>query len=81
MEPFILSESSTERLSALHDPASGDLVAAAECMPLFDAPSALASFAHSLRPGGTSAIWFYGRPAFAELEFLATSQPLYLARF
>ncbi|KAL2145157.1 hypothetical protein VTI28DRAFT_7793 [Corynascus sepedonium] len=34
-------------------------------MPLLDAPRALAAFGRLLRPGGTLAISFYGRPIFA----------------
>ena len=45
---------------------SVDLVTAAECLPLLDAKEAISSFAKVLRPGGTLAIWFYGRPIFAD---------------
>ena len=41
-----------------------DLVIVSECMPLLDAPRALAAFHNLLRPGGTLAIYFYGRPIF-----------------
>ncbi|KAJ7047034.1 S-adenosyl-L-methionine-dependent methyltransferase [Mycena alexandri] len=44
---------------------SVDLVTAAECLPLVDAEVAVDGFARLLRPGGTLAAWFYGRPAFA----------------
>ncbi|KAL2021625.1 hypothetical protein VTK56DRAFT_6978 [Thermocarpiscus australiensis] len=41
-----------------------DLVVVSECIPLLDAPRALAAFHGLLRPGGTLAIYFYGRPIF-----------------
>jgi SAM-dependent methyltransferase len=50
-------------------PSSVDLVAAAECMPLMDAEKAIDAFAKVLKPNGTLAVWFYGRPYFAEPEF------------
>ena len=65
-----------EDLAARYPPASVDFVAAAECMPLMDADNAVAGFARLLRPGGTLAMWFYGRPRFAEPAFVATCQPL-----
>ncbi|GAP89892.1 putative DUF4243 and methyltransferase domain protein [Rosellinia necatrix] len=45
-------------------PGEADLVLVSECMPLLDAPKALAVFEKMLRPGGTLAIYFYGRPIF-----------------
>ncbi|KAI9736906.1 MAG: hypothetical protein M1818_005957 [Claussenomyces sp. TS43310] len=41
-----------------------DLITVSECMPLLDAPKALQAFHTLLRPGGTLAIYFYGRPIF-----------------
>jgi SAM-dependent methyltransferase len=41
-----------------------DLVTVSECIPLLDAPRALAAFRTLLRPRGTLAIYFYGRPIF-----------------
>lgn len=41
-----------------------DLVVVSECIPLLDVPSALEAFSTMLRPGGTLAIYFYGRPIF-----------------
>ena len=41
-----------------------DLLTVSECIPLLDAPRALAAFRSLLRPGGTLAIYFYGRPIF-----------------
>ena len=43
-----------------------DLITLAECIPLMDAEKAFSGFAKLLRPGGTLAIWFYGKPIFAE---------------
>lgn len=43
-----------------------DLVVVSECMPLLDAPRALQAFNMLLRPGGTLAIYFYGRPIFID---------------
>lgn len=42
-----------------------DLIAAAECLSLMDVEKAFAGFAKMLRPGGTLATWFYGKPIFA----------------
>ncbi|KAJ8126822.1 hypothetical protein O1611_g6816 [Lasiodiplodia mahajangana] len=41
-----------------------DLLLVSECIPLLDAPRALEAFHTMLRPGGTLAIYFYGRPIF-----------------
>ena len=65
-----------EDLASRYPPASVDFIAAAECMPLMDADVAVAGFACLLRPGGTLAMWFYGRPRFTEPTFVATCQPL-----
>ncbi|MCJ1458326.1 hypothetical protein MMC28_008697 [Mycoblastus sanguinarius] len=43
-----------------------DMITLAECIPLMDQQLAFSGFAKLLRPGGTLAIWFYGRPIFAE---------------
>lgn len=53
-----------------------DLITLAECIPLIDAKQAFSGFAKLLRPGGTLAIWFYGRPIFAE-EGQEKSQKVY----
>ncbi|KAI1132546.1 S-adenosyl-L-methionine-dependent methyltransferase [Nemania abortiva] len=45
-------------------PGETDLLLVSECMPLLDAPRALKAFHTMLRPGGTLAIYFYGRPIF-----------------
>ncbi len=41
-----------------------NLLTVSECIPLLDAPRALGAFRSLLRPGGTLAIYFYGRPIF-----------------
>jgi trans-aconitate 3-methyltransferase len=48
-----------------------DLIVVSECMPLLDAPKALSAFHTLLRPGGTLAIYFYGRPIFTDGDTLA----------
>lgn len=53
-----------------------DLIALAECIPLMDAEKALSGFAKLLRPGGTLAIWFYGKPIFVG-EGQEKSQQIY----
>lgn len=53
-------------ISASKDRAgTADLITAAECIPLMDIDAAMSAFAKLLRPGGTLAIWFYGRPILA----------------
>ncbi|KAK8001055.1 hypothetical protein PG991_013277 [Apiospora marii] len=46
--------------------ASCDAVVCAEAIPLMDHERALDAFARVLKPGGTLAVWFYGRPIFAD---------------
>lgn len=70
------TESGAEDLSSKYPPGSASLLTVAECLPLLDVPRAMNTFAHLLRPDGTLAIWFYGRPAFAEPEFAAKCQPI-----
>ena len=53
-----------------------DLVTVSECMPLLDAPKALQAFHELLRPGGTIAIYFYGRPIFTDGD-AATCDSIY----
>ena len=53
-----------------------DLITLAECIPLMDAEKAFSGFAKLLRPGGTLAIWFYGKPIFGE-KGQEKSQQLY----
>ncbi|KAL9119055.1 MAG: hypothetical protein Q9187_004394 [Circinaria calcarea] len=66
-----------EELVLYHPPQSADFIGAAECLPLMDAPIALSGFARLLKPGGTLAIWFYGRPHFSEPEYKASCQLLF----
>ena len=61
---FVVSRG--EEIASKYPPGSADLITAAECIPIMDGPAATASFAKLLKPGGTLAIWFYGRPIFAE---------------
>lgn len=53
-----------------------DLVVVSECMPLLDAPKALQAFRTLLAPKGTLAIYFYGRPIFADGD-IATCDAIY----
>ena len=53
-----------------------DLITLAECIPLMDAEQAFSGFAKLLRPGGTLAIWFYGKPIFVG-EGQGKSQQIY----
>ncbi|GAP86902.1 putative DUF4243 and methyltransferase domain protein [Rosellinia necatrix] len=57
-------------------PGKTDLVVVSECMPLLDAPRAMEAFHALLRPGGTLAIYFYGRPVFVG-ERAATYNAMY----
>ena len=62
---------------ALHHPAgSADMIAAAEAVVLMDTAAGLRSFATVLKPGGTLACWFYGRPTFAEAMYRERGQRL-----
>ncbi|KAI0906726.1 S-adenosyl-L-methionine-dependent methyltransferase [Ustulina deusta] len=68
-ERMAFIKSSAEELLAapvpeIARPGDTDLVLVSECMPLLDAPKALTVFEKMLRPGGTLAIYFYGRPIF-----------------
>ncbi|KAL9003415.1 MAG: hypothetical protein Q9188_003720 [Gyalolechia gomerana] len=61
----------------LHNPeGSADLIAAAEVVVLMDRDSGLQSFAQVLKPGGTLAVWFYGRPTFSEPSLRTQAQPI-----
>lgn len=63
-----LEHMGAESLHTKYPPGSASLVVAAECMALIDAEKAFNSWSAVLRPGGTLAIWFYGRPHFVEGE-------------
>ncbi|KAI4098597.1 MAG: hypothetical protein L6R37_006391 [Teloschistes peruensis] len=53
--------------AAGHKEGSVDLITVAQCIPLMNVPQAISGFAHLLKPAtGTLAIWFYGRPCFAD---------------
>ena len=52
--------------NAGHEPGSVDLITVAQCIPLMDEDQAISGFAKLLKPVGPLAIWFYGRPAFAD---------------
>lgn len=54
-----------------------DLVVVSECMPLLDAPKALQAFHTLLRPGGTLAIYFYGRPIFTDGDNASACDEIY----
>lgn len=78
---LIASREDLDRLTFIHAPAeklatapipsaigvgNTDLVIVSECMPLLDAPRALQAFHTLLRPNGTLAVYFYGRPIFVD---------------
>src|ERR1700761_653224 len=67
---------SAEALAEAHPPCSTDLITAAECLPLINADKAIQAFSTILKPNGTLAIWFYGRPVFAEPEYASKCQPI-----
>lgn len=56
--------SRAERLSDRFPGHSADLVAVSEALPLMDVREVLQSAATLLKPGGTFAAWYYGRPLF-----------------
>ncbi|OTB08088.1 hypothetical protein M426DRAFT_317193 [Hypoxylon sp. CI-4A] len=70
------THSTGEQLAEHHAPGSTDLIAVAEAMVLMDEQVALDSFARLLRPNGTLAFWFYGRPTFSDARLRAEAQPL-----
>ena len=51
-----------------------DLVAVAETIALMEPVRALENFAGLLKPGGTLAVWFYGRPVFEDKKNEAREQ-------
>lgn len=70
------THSKAEDLSTHHPPSSADMIAAAEAIVLMDRDTGLQSFARILKPGGTLAAWFYGRPTFSDPELFAKAQPI-----
>lgn len=71
-----LVQCSAEEIATCHPACSTDLIVAAECLPLIDASRAIHAFSAILKPNGTLAIWFYGRPVFVEPEYTSKCQPL-----
>ena len=71
-----LAQVAGEDLAEHYPAGEADMVVAAECMPLIDAKRGVAAWAKLLKPGGTLAIWFYGRPAFADPAAAKTCEPL-----
>ncbi|KAI4155662.1 MAG: hypothetical protein LQ340_000851 [Diploschistes diacapsis] len=69
------SPSKGEDLHLHHPSSSADLIAVPEAIVLMDVDAALACFATLLGPGGTLAIWFYGRPTFADPVLRSRGQP------
>ena len=65
-----------ENLATHHPHASADIIAAAECVVLMDRDAGLTSFATLLKPGGTLAAWFYGRPTFSDPVLRESAQPV-----
>ncbi|KAL8882239.1 MAG: hypothetical protein Q9198_000729 [Flavoplaca austrocitrina] len=49
-----------------HAAESVDLITVAQCIPLMNVDQAISGFGKLLKTNGTLAIWFYGRPAFAD---------------
>jgi SAM-dependent methyltransferase len=73
LDSATLAKISYERLAAedvhtTHAAGSAAFVAVGETMPLLDHAKAIHSWATLLRPSGTLAIWFYGRPHFVAGE-------------
>ncbi|KAI4126441.1 MAG: hypothetical protein LQ338_003750 [Usnochroma carphineum] len=65
-----------EELAAHHPQGSADLIATAEAVVLMDRDAGLRSFSQVLKPGGTLAVWFYGRPTFSDAELFPKGQPI-----
>lgn len=70
------SLSKAEDIASHHPPASADMIATAEAIVLMDADLGLRNFANLLKPGGTLAAWFYGRPTFSERAYFVACQPI-----
>ena len=54
-----------------------DLIAVAEAIALMEPVKAIENFAGLLKPGGTLAIWFYGRPIFEDKKNEARQQQIF----
>ncbi|CAG8961901.1 hypothetical protein HYFRA_00013701 [Hymenoscyphus fraxineus] len=66
-----------EDIASYHAKNSADLIAAPESIVLMDSRAALSSFAKVLKPGGTLAIWMYGRPHFSEVAYKERCQDIF----
>ncbi|KAK6079333.1 methyltransferase type 11 domain-containing protein [Seiridium cupressi] len=55
-----------EKVAASVPRASCDAIFCAEAIPLMDKERAITGFAKMLKPNGTLAVWFYGRPLFTD---------------
>lgn len=66
-----------ESVAASVPRASADAVFLGEGLALMDPTAAFAGFCRMLRPGGTMAVWFYGRPTFADGPEKARCQEIY----
>ena len=75
-EKVTWTDCGAEDLAGKYPASEAALLTVAECLPLLDVPRAMGTFAHLLRPDGTLAIWFYGRPHFTEPAFVEKCQPL-----
>ena len=70
------THSKAEDLIEHHPENSADMIGAAEVLVLTDADAALRNFAKVLKPGGTLATWFYGRPTFSDPALFEKGQPI-----
>lgn len=61
---FVTASANDIHTIATPDNAKADLVCAGECLPLIESAPAVSSFHAALAPGGTAALYFYGRPIF-----------------
>lgn len=59
-----LTNAGGEDLTKHYPASSASMITAAECMPLMNIPVAVESWSRLLKPTGTLAMWFYGRPSF-----------------
>lgn len=59
-----LTSAGGENLIKYYPDSSASMITAAECMPLMNIPVAVDSWSQLLKPSGTLAMWFYGRPSF-----------------
>ena len=70
------AHSKAEELASHFPAASADLIASAETVVLMDRDPGLQSLATVLKPDGTLAAWFYGRPTFLDPQLFKKAQPL-----